>query len=159
MLDLIKKVLGSTQTEVKAGTKAGAEAETENRETRIHVAACVVLLEAANVDYECTDDEVAHVLETMKKTFDLSHGYAEELMELAREEREKALDIWRFANRIKRNFSRAERLAIMEDIWRVIYADGRLDKHEDHFVRKLATLLGLSHREMIDTKLKVTESS
>jgi uncharacterized tellurite resistance protein B-like protein len=40
-------------------------------------------------------------------------------------------------------------------VWRVIYADGKLDKHEDYLVKKIAHLLNLRHREMIDAKLRV----
>jgi uncharacterized tellurite resistance protein B-like protein len=43
---------------------------------------------------------------------------------------------------------------VMENIWRVIYADGRLDKYEDHIVHKLATILRIPHSRMIEAKLK-----
>ena len=43
----------------------------------------------------------------------------------------------------------------MEGVWRLIYADGTLDKFEDSIARQLATLLRLSHREAIACKLLV----
>ena len=52
----------------------------------------------------------------------------------------------------------AEKIALVELLWRIIYIDGRLDKHEEYLVRKLATLLHLSHKDMIDAKLKVLGS-
>jgi len=39
--------------------------------------------------------------------------------------------------------------------WRVIYADGRLNAYEDHFVHRLAKLLRLEHEDLIEAKLKV----
>jgi len=42
----------------------------------------------------------------------------------------------------------------MELVWKLVYADGILDKHEDYLAHKLAKLLRLSHRELIDAKLK-----
>jgi len=42
---------------------------------------------------------------------------------------------------IKRDFSPEERVRLVEHLWRVAYADGRLDPHEDHYVRKIAHLL------------------
>jgi uncharacterized tellurite resistance protein B-like protein len=45
----------------------------------------------------------------------------------------------------------------MEGIWRVIYADGTLDKYEDALARQLATLLRLDHKDVIDRKLLVLD--
>jgi uncharacterized tellurite resistance protein B-like protein len=48
-------------------------------------------------------------------------------------------------------------MEMMEALWRLIYADGVLDKYEDYLVRQLATLLGLAHGEMIEAKVKVLD--
>jgi uncharacterized tellurite resistance protein B-like protein len=44
---------------------------------------------------------------------------------------------------------------VIETVWRVVYSDGILDKHEDYLVHKLADLLHLKHSELIDAKLKI----
>ena len=46
-------------------------------------------------------------------------------------------------------------LLAIEMIWQVAYADGRLDSHEDYLVHKLATLLRLDHKQLIEAKLKI----
>jgi uncharacterized tellurite resistance protein B-like protein len=122
------------------------------------LAACVILLEAAHADYESTDEELDHVLATIRHTFRLSHEYAEELMVLARAEREQAVDLWEFTNAVNGNFSREEKIKVVEAVWRIIFADGEIDKHEDYFVRKLTNLLRLTHREMIGAKLRVKDT-
>ena len=147
MLDLIRKALG--------GVKGKEDSSGPGEGARIQVAACAVLLEAAHADYESTDEELDHVLVTIKHTFRLSHEYAEELVELARAEREHAVDLWEFTNAVNGNFSREEKIKVVEAVWRIIFADGEIDKHEDYFVRKLSNLLRLTHREMIGAKLRV----
>lgn len=42
----------------------------------------------------------------------------------------------------------------MEGVWKIIQVDGCLDRHEDHFAHKLANLLRLTHKELIDVKLQ-----
>ena len=42
---------------------------------------------------------------------------------------------------IKRDFTMQERVRLIEHLWRVTFADGRLDLYEDHYVRKIAHLL------------------
>ena len=150
MFDFIKKVLSAEPQAVPKNNVSKGR--------RIEVAACVVLLEAAHADDECTDEELSHVLEILKSTFDLTHEYAEELVELAHEERENAIDIWRFTNAINQHYSNDEKHMVIEAVWRVVLSDGELEKHEDYFARKLTNLLRLTHKEMIQTKLRVKDS-
>lgn len=151
MLDLIRKVISRDM--------GGETAPGPDSAARTQIAACVVLLEAAHADYECTEEELSHALETIESTFELSREYALELMELARRERAQATDIWQFTNEINHNFSQDEKAGIMEAVWRIIYADGRLEKHEDHLAHKLAALLRLTHRELIEAKMRAKGQS
>ena len=136
--------------------KGSSESGPDNNE-RTRIAASVILLEAAYADHECTDDELNHVIETLCSDFDLSRNYAEDLLELAHRERSKAVDLFEFTNHINNEFSRQEKKAVLEAVWRIIHIDGLLEKHEDHFVRKLTHLLRLTHKEMIDAKLKARQ--
>ncbi|MDW7774234.1 MAG: TerB family tellurite resistance protein [Desulfobulbaceae bacterium] len=129
----------------------------EDRERKKHVAAGVVLLEAAHIDYECSDEEMDHIVATLKDKFDLPDDCVSDLLDLAHTEREQSLDLWQFTSLINRHFSKNEKLAILEDVWRIILLDGKLDKHEDHFVHKLANLLHLRPDELIAAKLKARE--
>jgi uncharacterized tellurite resistance protein B-like protein len=128
-----------------------------DNDERTRVAASVILLEAAHADHECTDDELDHVIETLCSEFDMSRKHAEDLIELAHRERGRAVDLFEFTNHINNEFSREEKQAVLEAVWRIIHIDGQLEKHEDHFARKLSHLLRLSHKEMIDAKLKARE--
>ena len=147
MFDLIKKILGNKQGGVTVS-------EAENLD-KTQLAASVVLLEAAYADYQCTEEELDHVVHTLQSEFGVTEEYARELLDLAHQERNQAIDLWQFTNQINQEFSRAEKKAVLEGVWRIIYADGELEKHEDHFVRKLTSLLRLSHKDMIDAKLKI----
>lgn len=142
------------QTLLSSG-KSSENSVTSDERTRI--AAGVILLEAAHADYECTPDELEHVIATLRADFDLSRRHAEELLDLARRERGRAVDLFEFTNHINNEFSKAEKQAVLETVWRIIHIDGHLEKHEEHFVRKLTGLLRLSHKDMIDAKLKARE--
>jgi uncharacterized tellurite resistance protein B-like protein len=129
-------------------------ASPDQRATRIRMAACVVLLEAAHSDNECTTDELDHVIEIMTDHFAVSREDAAELVDLAHRERRQAIDLWQFTNEINQRYSRAEKMAVMEAVWRIIYVDGHLEKHEDFFAHKLAKLLRLPHKDLIEAKLR-----
>jgi uncharacterized tellurite resistance protein B-like protein len=40
-------------------------------------------------------------------------------------------------------------------VWEIAYTDGKLDKYEDYLVHKLAKLLHLTHKQLIEAKLRV----
>lgn len=119
------------------------------------IAVCVLLLEVAKTDDEFAESEREHIVETLTKRFDLSEEDAHELMDLAHQRRAASSDLWKFTNAVNQRCTPAEKLGIMEEIWRVIYADGTLDAHEDYLAHKFARLLNLNHPQLIQAKLKV----
>jgi len=123
-------------------------------ETKIRVATCAVLVEMANSDDDFTKDERDHIIELLRERFDLSLDEAHELIEIAEEELKGSIDIYRFTKTIKRDYSESDRLKVLEEIWKLVYADGELSGREDSLAHKLSFLLGLTHKQLIDAKLK-----
>jgi len=148
MLAIIKKILSPQPVSLRS---------TEDVELTHHIAAGVLLLEAAHADDECTEEEMQSVVKTLKSKFNLDNPSVNELLEVADRKRDTAVDLWEFTNHINQNFTLEDKMSVMEDVWRVIHVDGKLEQHEDYFAHKLANLLRLSHEQMIDTKIKARE--
>lgn len=147
MFERLKSVF--TQPEPShAGEKEGGTTR------RIQVATAVILLEVANSDEDFSESEKNSVVGILKDNFELNDEEVSELIAASDEERKGSVDMWHFANIINENYTETEKYRVMENIWRVIYADGRLDKYEDHIVHKLALILHVPHKTMIDAKLK-----
>ena len=121
----------------------------------VRVAACALLLEMAKVDEEFSDDEREMILSILKDEYGVSEQEAEELSEEAEREQIDSLDVWRFTRSINENFLKEDKIRIVELLWKVVYADEKLNKHEDYLIHSMANLLNLSHQELIDAKLKV----
>jgi len=122
---------------------------------RIQVATSAILLETAEYDENFSDVERKTISGILQDRFGVSAGEAAELMAAAARERKETLGIRPFTHFVNENYSDEERKRILEEAWRVIYADGRLNAYEDHFVHRLASLLRLEHEDLIATKLKV----
>ncbi len=135
------------------------EPETADRQVeRVQVATCALLLEIAHADSHLHELEERLLQDLLGKKFALDPDAVAELVALAEGERRESADLYHFAREINQNFSLEEKLAVMESLWRLVYADGVLDRYEDALVGQIAGLLRLSHRQMIDAKLKVLES-
>ena len=148
MLNRIKKAIG---------IKDAVDEPLMQNELKTELLATVLLLEAAHADYECSDQELEHVIETVRSLYHLSDEYIEELLEFAHSERGTAVDLYDFTRPVNDKMSRDEKCALVEAVWRIIYADGQIDKHEEHFVRRLANLLWLEHKDFINAKLKARD--
>ena len=148
---MVRKILSLLQAERPASTSA--------RFTRVQVATCALLLEVAHSDGHYHVAEARLVNALLSGIFTLPAEAVAELVELARDQQQNSTDLFQFAREINAHFSPEEKLAVMEGIWRIIYADGTLDKFEDALARQLATLLRLSHREAIACKVKVLEEA
>jgi len=135
--------------------QGGADQAEASRFERVQVATCALLLEVAHSDgdYQAVEAKVVHDL--LAEKFQLSVAAVAELVDYSQLHREASLDLFQFAREINAHFSRDEKLDIMEGIWRIIYADGSLDKYEDALARQLSTLLRLADRDAIDRKVKV----
>lgn len=131
------------------------EVKEQEKFERVQVATCVILLEMAKSDYEFSSIEKATVEAILKKEFQISAEAIEDLMEIAETSRDESVDLWEFTNMINENYSKEEKIKIIESAWKIIYADKKLDKYEDHLVHVLAKLLRLRHCDLIDAKLKV----
>ncbi len=124
---------------------------------KIQIATCAMLLEIANADNEFQNVEKNLIISILQYEFQLSDEETNELIKKTEDEINKSIDLWQFTNLINKNFNKEEKLKILENVWKVIYADGRLDQYEDYLVHKIANLLRLSHEQLIKTKLKVSE--
>lgn len=127
-------------------------------EERIPLAAAVLLLEIANTDGEFHPEEQALLGTLLKQHFDVSEESLDDLLKLAEETRQSSYDLHQFTREINKAFTQPEKERIIEALWQLVYADGRLDRYEDALMRQLGTLIGLSHRQLIEAKLRVVKS-
>ncbi len=121
----------------------------------LHVAVCVLLVETASADDEFHESERQQICRALQGHFGLSAEEVEELLEYTLNHKDHSHDLWKFTNHINKSCNRPEKMAIVEEVWRVIFADGQLDGHEDYLVHKLAKLLNLPHPALIEAKMTV----
>jgi uncharacterized tellurite resistance protein B-like protein len=152
MIDLVKKFFGKVAED---DLKGSGERTTHD----IRVATCALFLEMSQIDGEISESEREHILSVLKSDYGLSGDHADSLLEASREQLEGSIDLWQFTNLVNQNYSRKEKCDIIETIWTIAYTDGRLDKHEDYLMHKLSKLLRLSHKELIDAKVKAKGSA
>ena len=110
---------------------------------RLHLAACALLLELAHADDQFTPEEATHIEVVLRRHFDLSEEEAQQLMELAEQERSGAVDLWQFTSLIRASYDIGQKTLLAEVMWGLVLADGEIARHEAYLLRKIANLLDL----------------
>ncbi|OQX90917.1 MAG: hypothetical protein B6D58_09240 [candidate division Zixibacteria bacterium 4484_95] len=129
--------------------------EVKDKSRNIQIATCALLIEMANIDDEFNQAEKERIIEIIKNAYYLTDKEIDQLIDLAQKELENRIDLWGFTNLINQNYSAQQKKEVIETIWKVVYADGRLSAHEDYLVHKLYKMLDLTHNELIEAKMKV----
>lgn len=145
MIDLIKRIIRAKANDNEKRYCAGD----------INLATCALFLEIANIDGKFSTEEKERIVNIFKTKYDLSEEEVNELIKTSESELEKSIDLWQFTNLINQNYSLESKLKVIDTVWEVAYSDGILEQHEDYLVHKIAELLRLSHKQLIDAKLKV----
>ena len=125
------------------------------REHGLRVATALLLIEVARADYADDLAEDATMLASLKQFFALDDAEAALLLEEARSTADRAVELQQFTRRLHEQLSVGEKQRVVEMLWQVALADRRLDKHEDHLVRRLAELLYVSHSDVIRIRNRV----
>ena len=148
MIDLFKRWLGNN------GAGGSGDAAMDDERT-LMVAVCALFVEMGRIDEHFTDTEMARVIAILTDKYGLPREEVDALIAEAERALEESLDLWQFARVINDHFSNEKKEALIRRLWRVVYVDGKMEAHEHYLMNKLANLLRLSHKQLIDAKLEV----
>lgn len=109
----------------------------------LHLAACALLLEIAHADGEFSDAEQKHLEQVLSRHFGLAPEAGRTLLEIAEEERRKAVDHFSFTSVLHRNYDLGQKMVLAEVMWGLVLADGEIAEHEHYLTRKISNLLEL----------------
>ena len=120
--------------------------------------ACIaLLLETSMADEILDESELMTLKNTLQKDFQINEDEIDELIDLAKENVEDSNSLYEFTRDINDNLDAAERVKLIESMWKIAYADGNIDKYEEHIIRKVSNLIYVAHSDFIKAKLSAKE--
>jgi len=133
--------------------------ETIPLERRLHMATAALMVEMLHADEQVTKQEEEKLQQLLKQRFNLSNREIESLINLANNEKHEATDYYQFTSLLNEYYSQQQKIALVEDLWKLAYADHELDKYEEHLLRRLAELLHVPHKDFMQTKHKAIKDN
>lgn len=115
-------------------------------------AVAALLLEVVIADNEVHPNEEIVAKEAIKAVSDLGED-VDLLFNEMKATIHDAHDAYQFTKVINEHASLEQKFELLKCLWKVAYADGNIDAHEDHRIRKISELLFMHHSEFIQAKL------
>jgi len=123
----------------------------------LQLAVVALLLEIVRADHAMAQEELAAVVAAAAAVFGITAEESNALVDVAAPAVENAVSLYEFTEVLNRELSISRKKELLRYLWRVAQADGRIDHFEEYYLRKIADLLHLSHRDFITAKLAVLE--
>jgi uncharacterized tellurite resistance protein B-like protein len=117
--------------------------------SNLRIAIASLIHESRRVDAEDDAREHPAAVDALMQMFGIDGAQAQALLHDAHHKAQPLTSYYSIVSAIKRDLSAEERVLLIEVLWRVTYADGRLHEYEDHFVRKIAHLLYVPNTQVM----------
>lgn len=142
MLNAIKSLLQGSESSRRVTEKLPDAA----------VAVCALLLEAAEVDNEFTDEERGLIGEQLRHRFGLNVEEVGVLIAETQRQRAASADLWPFTHAIRSQYTPEEKRELLVLVWQILLTDARLTAHEEQWARRLHEMLAVNHSLLFDAK-------
>jgi uncharacterized tellurite resistance protein B-like protein len=128
-------------------------------DTGYRLAATALLVHVISLNGEPSSVEKQKLHGLLETRFGLDPGTADKLIAAATLVEGEAVDLYHFTSVIMRSVNEEGRLRIIEMMWELVYADGKVSEFEENVVWRAADLLGVSSRDRIELKHRVAGSA
>ena len=121
----------------------------------LQLAAAALLFHVIGIDGVVTEDEKVMLADLLMRRFSIDADSADELIGAARDADNEAVDLYGFTSLLKRRLDPSEREKLVEMMWKLVFADGKVHEFEDNLIWRVAELLGVSSQARIRMKQAV----
>ncbi len=125
------------------------------KDQELKTAIAALLVEVASSDDSFGPSEKEQLMDILKDHFSLKHREAEDLIQEGMKEHSDAVDLHKFVRVINADLDHEKRKDILYFAWQIVLADGEIHEFEDHMIRKLGPLLGISRQDSISMRERI----
>tara|TARA_B100000927_G_scaffold280466_1_gene265031 strand:+ start:463 stop:897 length:435 start_codon:yes stop_codon:yes gene_type:complete len=133
------------------------DVEKEAPSFEIELTAAVLAYEIARSDGDISKDELQVLMDEIEKIAVKVGKDKSEILKIVEIHSDDSVSFHEFIEDINKNYSKDEKLLLIKFLWKIAYADGKLDVDEERLVRRVADLIKIKNVEVL--KLKDEEKS
>ena len=129
--------------------KITAEQETS---FEIELTAAVLAYEIARSDGEVSEDELLVLMEEIESISAKVGKDKFEILKIIEIYSKNSISFHEFIEDINNNYSKEEKHSLLKFMWKIAYADGKLDVDEERLIRRVADLIRIKDIEVLKLK-------
>ncbi|MCH7964710.1 MAG: TerB family tellurite resistance protein [Bacteroidetes bacterium] len=152
MFEYLKRILSNESNEP---LKAENADKSDNHDKQLQIATAAIFIEMAKADGEFSDDERDLIIQSLKKRFNLNEQDIHELIELSKAKLDESISLYEFSNTVNEHFTTDDKMVLLKNLWRMIYADKKLNRYEDHLIKMIGGMLQMEHKKIINAKMLI----
>ena len=140
-------MIGELKTLLFGNTNEDNVAAGSHGDAALHHAAAGLLVEAAMLDGHFHDAERQRIESLLTDRFNVEPNKVSALIQAAEATAVERVELHTITKTVRDHFDDQERIAMIEMLWEVVYADGELDDFESNMMRRVCGLLYVTDRE------------
>ena len=118
----------------------------------IELTASVLAYEIARIDGEVTMDELNILMSEIKLISKKVNKDQDEILKIIEIYSKDSTSFYDFVEDINKNYSKEEKLSLLSFMWKIAYADGKLEVDEEKLIRRLANMIKIKDIEVLKLK-------
>ena len=133
-----------------------AEPPDPKRADDLNASVAALLVEAARMDDAFDEAERATITRLLSERFDLTEDQTKQVLIQAEDANQQSVELFGFIRGMVKKLDYEERVHIIEMLWEVAYADGKLSPEEDMLIRRIAGLIFVEDQDRGAARRRVT---
>ena len=132
--------------------KKKIEEDNSQESFELELTAAVLAYEIARSDGEVSESELTVLLSEIKKIAADVGKSEDEILNIIEEYSKNSVSFYEFIEDINKDFSKEEKLSLIQFLWDIAYADAILEVNEERLVRRIADLINIQDVEVLKLK-------
>ena len=132
--------------------KKKVETQEQSSDFEIELTASVLAYEIARSDGEIDDNELEVLMEEIKIISNKLNKDEDEILEIIEKYSKDSVSFYEFVEDINNDYTKDEKLSLLKFMWKIAYADGKLDVDEERLIRRLADLIKIKDMDVLKLK-------
>jgi uncharacterized tellurite resistance protein B-like protein len=144
MLDRLRALF----KELEPGPKTGQG----NSQLAPDLAAAALMFEVVWADHDISAEELDVMGRRLEQLFGIDKATTDALIKQTRTDHANSVGVFPYTRALNDAMTEDEKVAVIEAMWSIAYADEGLGSLEEHAIRRIADLLYVPHRRFIEAK-------
>ena len=118
----------------------------------LHTTCLALLFAVARADGTVSDEELDKTISIATSLWQWDHGDLRRLIAEAQTKEQQATSLYEFTSIINEHLSDSDKYRMIFSLWQIAFADGHIDRYEEHVIRRVADLIYVEHSRFIQAK-------